>query len=401
MRLGFVHSGFTRGRSPYFRALFGHLEALGVQFEAIGALTHNAQGRSLEREDHRRSRGEFILAREGMHYGAHVTIPSFRFVGRLLRFKPEILLVTEYSLVSLVCVLFARVKGVKVLIFQEDAYFRLNPPWLRRGLDALRRKYRRFLGRQVDGFIANTRAAKHEIAQHLQVDDDKIFPLQLLVPASQADLCAEPLSLPAMHRRPVFVFVGQLIERKNVSLILDAAAIVKGQALDFTVLVVGNGPLANQLARKARDLKLEDIVIFHDRIAFASIGHVYAKCDVAVMPSYEDYRAVSVQEALRFGMPVIDSMHDGNADSSVMHDYNGFVFDPDSAAELAHYMSRFISEPELIESMGKRSHDYMAHRTPAAAAESLVKLLIKLTEQQLAPTAEHALEDGRHPGTRP
>ena len=53
---------------------------------------------------------------------------------------------------------------------------------------------------------------------------------------------------------------------------------------------------------------------------------------------------------------------------------NGYIFDPYHPEKLAEIMSRFINEPNLISSMGKKSQQLIAPYTAKAAAEFLAKV---------------------------
>jgi glycosyltransferase involved in cell wall biosynthesis len=46
----------------------------------------------------------------------------------------------------------------------------------------------------------------------------------------------------AVEARSVVLCVGQLVPRKEVNLMLDAAAYVQGEGMTFSFLIVGSGP---------------------------------------------------------------------------------------------------------------------------------------------------------------
>ncbi len=151
---------------------------------------------------------------------------------------------------------------------------------------------------------------------------------------------AIPLSLQGSVR-PIFLYTGRLVELKNVTNILEAAAALRSDGLRFSVRIVGDGPSAAGLAARASELNLDDTVTFTRAVPYDAIGHLYGGCDVFVMPSLADYRSVAVLEAMRFAMPIIDSTGDGNAGDSVIHGLNGLLFDPRDVPALVWSMKQF------------------------------------------------------------
>jgi hypothetical protein len=65
----------------------------------------------------------------------------------------------------------------------------------------------------------------------------------------------------------------------------------------------------------------------------------------------------------------------------VQHGVNGFIFDPCNAEELASYMGRFISEPDLISRFGAKSSEAIAPYTPERAAAVFARVALNLSSQ--------------------
>ncbi len=188
-----------------------------------------------------------------------------------------------------------------------------------------------------------------------------------------------PASRPG--NKPVFLFVGRLVDVKNVAALLEAASVLKRERARFSVLIAGNGPLLSSLTARARALGLDNSVRFLGAVPYDAIGHVYATSDVFVMPSLREYRSVAVLEAMRFAMPVIDSANDGNATDAVRDGINGFVVDPHDVHGIARAMQAFACDSALIHKMGVKSAEYISSRTPETAAAALREALLAISEQ--------------------
>jgi glycosyltransferase involved in cell wall biosynthesis len=301
------------------------------------------------------------------HSTRGITIMSPRLIAELLRWHPDVIMAIEYSMASVWCILAARMSGRRLFIYQEHRN--------QEELPRMRRAYRRRIVTLADGVIANTLAAHDEVVQTLGIDTRKVFDIPILTPPSQEVLRQQPVVLESPKVRPLFLYVGQLIPRKNVKTLLEAAHVLRRQGLEFSVWLVGDGPLRQSLEVARDRLGLRDTVRFLGPIPYSSTGFVYELCDVFVMPTNFDYRCVAVLEAMRFAKPVIDSKLDGNAGDAVRHGDNGLVFNPASADELAESLARFIKDQFLIQEMGGRSAQIMADQSITRALAQLTHLI--------------------------
>jgi len=110
--------------------------------------------------------------------------------------------------------------------------------------------------------------------------------------------------------RPMILAVGRLAAQKGYGVLLDAAAGWQDMEPPPLLVIVGEGPLAGQLAETARRSGLD--------VAFAGrrddVPTLMAAADVFVMPSRWEARALVIQEALRAGLPVVASRVGGIPD---------------------------------------------------------------------------------------
>ncbi len=152
--------------------------------------------------------------------------------------------------------------------------------------------------------------------------------------------------------RPLFLCVAELIPRKNVSTLLQAASLVKAKGERFSLWIVGEGAEGAALRSSVSTSGLDDTVSFLGAIEYDRIGWVYDKADVFVMPSLIDYLSVAVLEAMRFGKPIVDSMFDGAVGDAVLPGKNGLAFDPRSPKELSECMIRLIRRRRPLDKDG-------------------------------------------------
>jgi glycosyltransferase involved in cell wall biosynthesis len=109
------------------------------------------------------------------------------------------------------------------------------------------------------------------------------------------------------------LYVGQLIERKNVGAALRAWVAMRGEQDTFTV--VGSGPLRAALERLAVELGVAERVRFLGHLDGAALVEEYGRAHTFVLPSTEEVWGLVVNEALAAGLHVVVSSAAGVARS--------------------------------------------------------------------------------------
>jgi glycosyltransferase involved in cell wall biosynthesis len=81
------------------------------------------------------------------------------------------------------------------------------------------------------------------------------------------------------------VFLGHLVPRQGVDLLLEALALVKNRGGDVTTDVIGTGPLEQQLRRRSAELGLDDTVRFRGFVTdHRDVERLLAEAAIAVAP---------------------------------------------------------------------------------------------------------------------
>lgn len=120
----------------------------------------------------------------------------------------------------------------------------------------------------------------------------------------------------SIHHPLRYLYVGRLIEVKNVSQLIDAFNI-NGKPLT----IVGSGKLENELRRKAKSN-----ISFAGFIDNEILGNIYQNHDVFILPSYYEPWGLVVEEALYWGLPVIVSDRVGSSIDMVKDLGTGIIF---------------------------------------------------------------------------
>ncbi|MET0560131.1 MAG: glycosyltransferase [Gaiellaceae bacterium] len=115
-----------------------------------------------------------------------------------------------------------------------------------------------------------------------------------------------------------FLFVGRLIERKGLEVLLRAFAGYDGGEL----WIAGDGPLDEAVSRAAAG---DPRIRIFGHVGGEDLGDLYTNVDVLVVPSLYEAWGLVVHEGLAYGLPVITTDQVGAADDLIDPGVNGYV----------------------------------------------------------------------------
>ncbi len=181
------------------------------------------------------------------------------------------------------------------------------------------------------------------------------------------------------------LFVGRLVERKGVAVLLEAIAQLR--VLHHVRLrVIGEGPLRISLESRAAELELGDAVVFEGAVPHSTLQQRFIDGDVLVLPAVVDAKGdteglgVVLIEALSHGIPVVASAVGGIPDI-VQDGKTGLLVPPGDAASLAQAISQLISDPSRAIALAAagREHVEREFSWPAITGK-LIQLYSRLVE---------------------
>jgi glycosyltransferase involved in cell wall biosynthesis len=143
------------------------------------------------------------------------------------------------------------------------------------------------------------------------------------------------------HSR-IILSVGQLIERKGVSYLLDAYYRLKKETeIDACLVIIGDGPLKGDLKRKCIERNIKDVYFLgwvseEDKIKFYGIS------DLFVLPTLKDVWGLVVNEAMACGLPVISTNAAGCAIDMVVPGENGYIIESADIDQIFESMKKIL-----------------------------------------------------------
>ena len=151
---------------------------------------------------------------------------------------------------------------------------------------------------RVDGFFAVGEPVRAPLAAAFPHHADKISLIPNPVPFDRPR--THPVT--ALQR---WLFIGNLIERKGVLLLLQAFAKCHAEDPTLSLSFVGEGPLRQQLADSAAELGITDAITFHGALTPDQTLHAMANHDLLVHPSRLETFGMTIVEAIATGTPVL------------------------------------------------------------------------------------------------
>lgn len=156
------------------------------------------------------------------------------------------------------------------------------------------------------------------------------------------------------NNKIVFLYVGWLVEKKGVKDLFDV--IEKHEDLKpYTFRFIGGGSLLDELKERKVQKGLENVELV-GWMDPEDITKEYQNGDVLILPSYAEGFPNVVLEALNNELPII-STNVGSITDSVMHNYNGFIFEPQDQVKLYEHIKKLaLSAPlrDQFASNGKK-----------------------------------------------
>jgi len=168
--------------------------------------------------------------------------------------------------------------------------------------------------------------------------------------------------------------VGRLSPEKGQSLLLRAVAEVRRTGRAARLVLVGDGPLREQLERERDELGLGDDVTFAGAVDQDAMPAFYQRADIFCQPSFMEGIPVVLMEAMASGLPVVSSGVAGIPEL-VEHERSGLLIPPGRESTLARALARLVDSRELREQMGRRGRTIVEQSYDGARCAASVGVL--------------------------
>ncbi|MGH8426812.1 MAG: glycosyltransferase family 4 protein [Gammaproteobacteria bacterium] len=251
---------------------------------------------------------------------------------------------------ELVNVAAARLLGRRVVITAHDVESfvgSLESPWMRR-----------LVYRLAHGVIAHNGVSKHELLQHVGVEERKIRQIRhgnflgVVPDLPDAELARDRCGVPRNAR--VILYFGQIKEVKGVDILLRAMPGVVAQFPDAVLLLAGKTWKTDFSYYQGLIDELgiaPSCVVHHRFIPPEELPDFFASADVIALPYRRIYQSGVILLSMSYGKAVVASDLPGFTE--VLEDgVSGYVFKRENSDSLCEQLCLALADRNVRENMG-------------------------------------------------
>src|SRR3990172_5188355 len=156
-------------------------------------------------------------------------------------------------------------------------------------------------------------------------------------------------SLAASPGTVLVAFLGRLVPKKGVEVLLRALPPVLANHPQAKVVIAGDGPCMAELVALAKELKIDDRVTFPGRVSWERAPAFHAAADIFVQPSVRDLQGnqdglpTVLLEAMSSGTAVVASRL-GGIPLVIDDNANGLLVPPGNVVALSEALDRLVTD---------------------------------------------------------
>lgn len=151
---------------------------------------------------------------------------------------------------------------------------------------------------------------------------------------------------------PLLLCVARHVAVKNLGLLLEACVALRQRAVAFQCVLVGDGPLREELLAKRQAMGLDALVAMPGAAEQGAVLHWWQRASVGVLTSQNEGMPVSLMEAAACGVPVVAPAV-GGIPELVSNEETGLLAGPADPASLVDALERLLRDERLRKRMGE------------------------------------------------
>lgn len=201
------------------------------------------------------------------------------------------------------------------------------------------------LAKLSDHIIVCSESMKKEVMRFFNIKESRISVIPNGMEVKKFDFAVNDATRRIFSdSSKLILFVGRLVHQKGVNVLIGAMPKVLKKVPDVTLLIVGDGPMRQQLEKDAAFLGVSENVKFAGYLDDLTVRALYKLADVVVVPSlYEPFGIVAL-EAMAAKTPVIVSAVGGL--SEIVGGEEGVKVPPDNSEALADAIVSVLTDAD-------------------------------------------------------
>jgi glycosyltransferase involved in cell wall biosynthesis len=165
------------------------------------------------------------------------------------------------------------------------------------------------------------------------------------------------------YRRPSrkakqLLYVGRLDAEKGVPILFSSLQLLNEQHYEVELVLLGDGADRAYLENLARELNIQNQVIFKGFVNQSTIAKCLYDCDIFVLPSFAEGIPVSFMEAMCVGVPVV-ATNVGGVSELVKNRETGLIVHASDKTGLANAIAEYIDNDDLCLRVSEAGHAFV------------------------------------------
>ena len=238
----------------------------------------------------------------------------------------------------------------------------------------------------VDKIVTVSKNLKKRLINEIKIKPEKIIHIPNGVDTNKFNIYRKEFTRKKFgFKKEDFIIgiVARLDPIKNHKTLISAFKEIVKNYPQTKLIIVGDGPLREELEEKSYQLGINNKVIFMGERN--DVPEILKTFDIFVLPSLNEGMSNTILEAMATGIPVIASNVGGNPEL-VIDGETGFLFPTNDVESLVQKIKTYILYPEL-----KQKHGYNARKRVEEefSLDQMVRryeeLYLELVERKLKP----------------
>jgi glycosyltransferase involved in cell wall biosynthesis len=243
---------------------------------------------------------------------------TFKWLRFILKFRPDVINLTGYHEIGTLPVLIlAKLLNIRTIMTNESVYSLVLHDSSFKYF--IKNVYKRFVFLLTDGFFSYGINSNDYLFRH-GVHKNKIL---LFLNSFDKTKFLKENSNDSKQINNNILFVGRLSPEKNLNSLISLFRYFKADQLDYKLIMVGDGPLKENLQKEVIKYDLNIDII--GSILWNDLSELYKNSLCLLLPSINETWGMVANEAIQMGVKVICSASCGCSNDLVINQYSGLV----------------------------------------------------------------------------
>lgn len=288
----------------------------------------------------------------------YIHIPG-NIIKELKKLSPDIVIAMEYNPAALITLYWCKRNKVPFIHWTDGT---LNSE---KNINFLQKWSRKYIINNSFAFIASSTKAKEKLLKYGALESE------IFVSFLTADISKYFVQTKEGKGNKI-LYVGSLIERKGVDLLINVLANLDNE---FHLSIVGDGPDKEFLYKFAENKGILNKISFEGYLEGELLRQKYAESDIFVLPTREDCFGLVILEAMCASLPIVCSKYADGAYDLLINGFNGYIIDPYNIDEFSSKINELLGDNNHCRHLGQNSLDMVKNFSFEEVSKGILKAI--------------------------